>query len=347
MHALRQRRAARPWLSVGTLASVVALVATAGWVAPQPAHAWARSGCVWDRSTSTRIVGLDASVGFWNAMAVGLAINHWNDADPPLKYQMSYNTSGADIIVSETTDTAPQPAYIYECGGNAASAPNGTRKMQISTWMMSEYFSTSPYMLVASIMQSLGLAAGLQTTTRPAAAPRCSSMMDLENGFPDRDCQPEMGLEDLIGLQRLYTAWPGFFDDASLIIDQINGRVLTAQAPGADGIGKVTLRDRSGGIAMKRWSLLFDKGSWTTGQVVNADTRQCLSVFGGVVETLECRGLGYQRWRFEMKRSGVLVLYLVATDEVLDVPAFAAAQGVQPITYPFNDGSNQWWRVGW
>ena len=121
--------------------------------------------------------------------------------------------------------------------------------------------------------------------------------------------------------------------------------MLTAEAPGADGIGKVTLRDRSGGSSMKLWSLLLDDGSWTTGQLVNTTTRQCLSVVGGIVETLECKGLGYQRWRFDQKPNGVVMPHLVATDEVLDVPAFATAQGVVPITYPFNDGYNQWWRI--
>ena len=123
---------------MGKLLGVVALaatVATAGWVAPSAAHAWDRSDCGFNPAISTRTVGLDSSVTFWNSMAVGIAINHWNDSNPPLTYEMSYNTSGADIIVSETSATLPQPAFIYEChgGGGGASRP---WKLLISTTML-------------------------------------------------------------------------------------------------------------------------------------------------------------------------------------------------------------------
>ena len=118
-----------------------------------------------------------------------------------------------------------------------------------------------------------------------------------------------------------------------------------SDAPEADGTRYVSLRNRTFN-GLDQWSFVLDAGSSTTGRVVNSATAQCLGVVGGSVELMDCAGQRYQRWRFDRKANGVVVPHLLATDEVLDVPGFGKAQGLRAIAYPFNDGYNQWWRIG-
>jgi len=329
--------------------AIAAVIASGSWARPAAARASSDAFCAPFPGTQTRTVAIDPSVRIDDAAIVAAAINEWNTADPPIKFEWTPQSADADVLVRTGTVERYRPVNTL-WGGNCAGQGSGAgpRTIEIYRGNLDRFFGSSLAALGYYVLQNLGVVAGL-----PLSGPwmdHCASAMYLSGskaGYTEEGCGYGLTAYDLIGLRALYSpaSIPAEFPDGSVISDQINGRVLTVGAAGTDGVRHVSLRSRTS-TGLVQWSFLPDASGSTSGQLVNSETAQCLSGVGGGVQVLDCQGQSYQRWRFDRKANGVVVLHLVATDEVLDVPAFAGAEGMEPITYPFNDGYNQWWRIG-